>query len=117
MVWAALSSLSSLPIPDTSKLQHGKSSRSPPTKPLNCVFRVVRVSGTIRKAEEEAVRRAREEIRTAKRLEEVGGEGGGLDAWLGSEKKGVMMKGKEVENQWDGRSDEESSDEELGVDG
>ena len=28
----------------------------------NCVFRVVRVSGTIRKAEEEAIRRARELI-------------------------------------------------------
>ena len=33
----------------------------------NCVFRVVRVSGTIRKAQEEAVRRARELILAAQR--------------------------------------------------
>jgi ribonuclease P/MRP protein subunit POP5 len=33
----------------------------------NCVFRVVRVSGTIRKAEEEAVRRARALILKARR--------------------------------------------------
>ena len=33
----------------------------------NCVFRVVRVSGTIRKAQEEAIRRARELILTAQR--------------------------------------------------
>ena len=33
----------------------------------SCVFRVVRVSGTIRKAEEEAVRRARELILKARR--------------------------------------------------
>jgi ribonuclease P/MRP protein subunit POP5 len=33
----------------------------------NCVFRVVRVSGTIRKAEEEAIRRARELILKARR--------------------------------------------------
>lgn len=32
-----------------------------------CVFRVVRVSGTIRKAEEEAIRRARELILKARR--------------------------------------------------
>lgn len=32
-----------------------------------CVFRVVRVSGTIRKAEEEAIRRAREIILKARR--------------------------------------------------
>jgi ribonuclease P/MRP protein subunit POP5 len=33
----------------------------------NCVYRVIRVSGTIRKAEEEAIRRAREMILRAKR--------------------------------------------------
>lgn len=32
-----------------------------------CVYRVVRVSGTIRKAEEEAIRRAREMIMRARR--------------------------------------------------
>ncbi|KAK6425931.1 RNA-binding protein pop5, partial [Oleoguttula sp. CCFEE 5521] len=43
-------------------------------KPLSqpCVVQVVRVSGTIRKAEEEAIRRARLAIRQAQR---VGGDG------------------------------------------
>ena len=40
-----------------------------------CVIRVVRVSGTVRKAEEEAVRRARREIITVKMLEQEGGNG------------------------------------------
>jgi ribonuclease P/MRP protein subunit POP5 len=37
-------------------------------KPLDtpCVFQVVRVSGTIRKSEEEAIRRARDVLRRAK---------------------------------------------------
>jgi len=39
------------------------------------VIRVVRVSGTVRKAEEEAVRRARREIITVKMLEQEGGNG------------------------------------------
>ncbi|KAF7947800.1 hypothetical protein EAE96_008879 [Botrytis aclada] len=51
IVWATLSLMNSLPI------KNGR----------NCVFRVVRVSGTIRKAEEEAIRRAREMILKARR--------------------------------------------------
>jgi ribonuclease P/MRP protein subunit POP5 len=39
----------------------------------NCVFRVVRVSGTIRKAEEEAIRRAKEMVVKARR--EMGEKG------------------------------------------
>lgn len=46
IAWAALSLMTQIPVKD------GR----------NCVFRVVRVSGTIRKAEEEAIRRARELI-------------------------------------------------------
>jgi len=42
-------------------------SRVPVKNGKNCVFRVVRVSGTIRKAEEEAIRRAREMILKARR--------------------------------------------------
>lgn len=47
-----------------------------------CVYRVVRVSGTIRKVEEEAVRRARLFVLAAK--EEMAGKGstGALDALL-----------------------------------
>ena len=100
----------------TSTSQRGKPSR-PSTTPLNCVFRVVRVSGTIRKAEEEAIRRAREEIRIARRLDGVGGEGGGLDRWFRGEENKVAMDGKKVEDAWDGRSNDGSSDEEMDVAG
>ena len=37
-----------------------------------CVFRVIRVSGTIRKAEEEAIRKARREVLRLRHLDEVG---------------------------------------------
>lgn len=57
MVWAALAFTTHLPI---------KSSEMP------CVMQVVRVSGTMRKAEEEAIRRARLQIRRAQRA--TGGE-------------------------------------------
>lgn len=57
MVWAALSFTTHLPL---------KSANLP------CVIQVVRVSGTIRKAEEEAIRRARLQIRLAQRT--TGGE-------------------------------------------
>ncbi|RDL39827.1 Uncharacterized protein BP5553_04167 [Venustampulla echinocandica] len=57
IAWAALSFMRRVPVKD------GK----------DCVFRVVRVSGTIRKAEEEAIRRAKEIIVKAKR--ELGEQG------------------------------------------
>ena len=77
---------------------------------------MVRVSGTIRKAEEEAIRRAREEIRTARRLEGAGGDGGGLDRWFGGEED-AASGGKKVGEEWDGRSDDGSSNEEMDVNG
>lgn len=60
LVWAALSFMTQLP--DRTK-----------GPPRACVMRVVRVSGTIKKAEEEAVRRAREAILKARG--ESGGDG------------------------------------------
>lgn len=70
-MWAALSFLTQLP--KTSRLD----------LPRTCAIRVVRVSGTVKKAEEEAVRRARAAILRAKR---ESGEGGvdGLVGLLGS---------------------------------
>ncbi|KAL4882623.1 Rpp14/Pop5 family-domain-containing protein [Aspergillus karnatakaensis] len=66
LVWTALTYLSRVPeISDS-----GRSRPSNLTRP--CVFRVIRVSGTIRKAEEEAVRRARREIVRLRGEEEVG---------------------------------------------
>lgn len=52
LVWAALTSMSSVPV------------KTGPSKP--CVFKVVRVSGTIRKAEEEGIRQARQLVLAAK---------------------------------------------------
>jgi len=54
LVWAALTHFTELPSPR----------RGEPGKP--CVIRVVRVSGTIRKAEEELIRRTRSDIVKAK---------------------------------------------------
>ena len=51
IAWAALSLMNSVPVKD------GRS----------CVFRVVRVSGTIRKAQEELIRRSRQMILKAQR--------------------------------------------------
>jgi ribonuclease P/MRP protein subunit POP5 len=66
VVWAALTFMGSLP-----GARRGSAER------VGCVIRVVRVSGTIRKAEEEAVRRARAEIVRVKMSEQEGGEGSG----------------------------------------
>lgn len=52
MVWAALAFTTHLPLKSAD---------------LPCVMQVVRVSGTIRKAEEEAIRRARLQIRLAQK--------------------------------------------------
>lgn len=56
LVWAALSHVTELPPP-----RKGPAVRAEP-----CVIRVVRVSGTIRKAEEELIRRAKRDVVRAK---------------------------------------------------
>lgn len=78
-----------------------------------CVFRVVRVSGTIRKVEEEAIRRARQMVLAAKDAM-AGKESGALDSLFGASKdsmKEVTMvdvsdnSGSEAEDDdggWDG---------------
>lgn len=82
MVWAALSFVTSLPL---------RSGETP------CVIQVVRVSGTIRKAEEEAIRRARLQIRRAQRT--VGGEANAavkaVDAAVDEEGDLAMLDGIE----------------------
>lgn len=61
----------------------------------NCIFRVVRVSGTIRKAEEEAIRRAREMILRAKRS--MGDKSGAtLEAILGKSDSKAVVTDNEV---------------------
>ncbi|KAL2160431.1 hypothetical protein VTH06DRAFT_1604 [Thermothelomyces fergusii] len=67
LVWAALAFMGRVPVRDG--------------RP--CVFRVVRVSGTMRKAEEEAVRRARRLVQAA-RDEMAGRRGSSAGAALGA---------------------------------
>ena len=70
IVWAGLTYVGSLP--------GARKGTGGPAQSTACVIRVVRVSGTIRKAEEEAVRRARMEIVRVKMLDQEGRDGSGL---------------------------------------
>ena len=76
-----------------------------------CVMHVVRVSGTIRKAEEEVIRRAREAILRARR--ESGGSGN-LDAILGSADRRMVGKksktGYELEGGIEDEDEEDDDD-------
>ncbi|KAL4902983.1 Rpp14/Pop5 family-domain-containing protein [Aspergillus multicolor] len=75
LVWTALTYISR--VPDLADGSAEKSKRLDLAKLSRpCVFRVVRVSGTIKKAEEEAVRRARREIVRLRGQEELGVLGG-----------------------------------------
>ncbi|PWY91719.1 hypothetical protein BO94DRAFT_533173, partial [Aspergillus sclerotioniger CBS 115572] len=65
LVWTALTCMSEVP-----GITENGSRR--PTSSRSCVFRVIRVSGTMRKAEEEAIRRARREIVRLRGAEESG---------------------------------------------
>ena len=96
LVWAALTCVERLPA--ARRGQDGP----------NCVIRVVRVSGTIKKAEEHVVRRARREIVRAK----FATEGSGtdlLDNLLGSTAKTDHRQGRpeDVEGIEDSDGDEE----------
>ncbi|KAL1877847.1 hypothetical protein VTK73DRAFT_8374 [Phialemonium thermophilum] len=70
LVWAALTFMDRVPGP------HGSSTGRP------CIFRVVRVSGTIRKVEKEAIRRARLLMLAAKE-ETRGSQPNALDSLFG----------------------------------
>lgn len=86
------------------------------TTPRPCVFQVVRVSGTIRKSEEEAIRRARGAILRAKKKDEDEGEMMGLQAILRGtgedESLGLMGKGGRlgIEDEDDDEDEEEHVD-------
>ena len=84
----------------------------------HCVFRVVRVSGTIRKAEEEAIRRARELILKARR--ETGEKSNStLDGLFGGSAEGISES--ERKNEKDmlmvDRSDSDEEEEDSDGDG
>ncbi|KAL9611082.1 MAG: hypothetical protein Q9167_004254 [Letrouitia subvulpina] len=95
MVWAALTYMTHLP----------KSSKQATLHP--CVMQVVRVSGTIRKAEEEAIRRAKEMVLMAKQ-EIQDGVSSGLDAVFGLEPRQPLETASSLV-----RSAENSSNEDL----
>ncbi len=79
-----------------------------------CVFQVVRVSGTIRKAEEEAIRRARATILKAQK-DAAEGAGSGLEAILGPP-EGQQQNTKDLREHEDammGIGDDEDDDEEV----
>jgi ribonuclease P/MRP protein subunit POP5 len=78
----------------------------------SCVFRVVRVSGTIRKAQEELIRRAREIMLKAQR--EMDDQGNAtLDSIFGKEEdradvtKAIEMADRSDTEEEDGLSDED----------
>ncbi|PGH03482.1 ribonuclease P/MRP protein subunit POP5 [Blastomyces parvus] len=106
LVWSALTYMSRIP-PTTSK--SGKSG----AMQNDCVFRVVRVSGTMRKAEEEAITRARREVvRMRMRGEEAVG-GGVLQGRFGGETGEVDGDGDvDVEMGLDDEEDEEGEESE-----
>jgi ribonuclease P/MRP protein subunit POP5 len=78
----------------------------------NCVFRVVRVSGTVRKAEEEAIRRARELILKTRReigeksdstLDDIfGGPEGNTEAEITEDKDALMVDRSDSEEEEEG---------------
>lgn len=76
----------------------------------NAVFRVVRVSGTMRKAEEEAIRRARREIGRARKENDgvfeglFGGRDGGAAAVVGDDE---AVFGMDIDDDDDEESDDE----------
>jgi ribonuclease P/MRP protein subunit POP5 len=86
MVWAALCMTTRLP---------------KPLQATPCVFTVVRTSGTVRKAQDEAIRRARETARRA-RGADVEDEVGGLERLMGAAAVVVDGAGESSEEDEDG---------------
>ncbi|QGA14387.1 hypothetical protein EYB26_002040 [Talaromyces marneffei] len=105
LVWAALTYLNAIPVPPTT------SARKSETTMRNAVFRVVRVSGTMRKAEEEAIRRARREIGRTKR--ENMNHGGVLDGLFGEKDGAAVVGDDEAVFGMDIDDDDEESDDEY----
>lgn len=97
MVWAAVSFVCSMSEEGVERSEtadrgeRGKGGRSRPgdrgrteaRRTVECVWRVVHVSGTVRKCEEEAVRRARGLLGRARGLNEAEGAGVDVEAVAG----------------------------------
>ncbi|EHY52765.1 hypothetical protein ABEF92_002553 [Exophiala dermatitidis] len=129
LVWASLTYMDTIP-PPTKTSRYESTSTGGSTR---CVIRVVRVSGTIRKSEEEVMRRARYEIVRAKRdgLEMNMGDGRGsgdgneasalLDGWIGKKPQnlagraaiGAQVRGEDDGNDYDDDIDDDDDDEDM----
>ncbi|KAI9798017.1 MAG: hypothetical protein M1835_005020 [Candelina submexicana] len=94
LVWAAMSFITALP---------------PEKKP--CVIQVVRVSGTIKKAEQEAIRRARASIMSARRAAGDTGENE-LDKYLARVEEGDAEKAEAMEGIEDEDGDDDDDEDE-----
>ena len=100
IVWAACAFVTSLDVGKRGERDGRGGGRG-------CVIRVMRVSGTIRKVEEEAVRRARREIVRVKMEMLEGGEGGaaslggaeGVRERVGEEEGGIEDLGEDDEDE------------------
>lgn len=90
LVWTALACMAR--VPELGAKRGGGGGGAPPALTRACVFRVLRVSGTMRKAEEEAIRRARREIVRLQGREEVGV----LQGIVGDLEEGVVSGGDDV---------------------
>ncbi|KAJ5924539.1 hypothetical protein N7466_008726 [Penicillium verhagenii] len=88
LVWSALTYMSHVPAPGGDAAQK----RPNGGRERGCVFRVLRVSGTMKKAEEEAIRRARREIVRIRGVEERGVLGD-LVSGAGLAEKDLIMQG------------------------
>ncbi|KAL2003989.1 hypothetical protein VTN02DRAFT_1052 [Thermoascus thermophilus] len=119
LVWAALTYMSSVPgvlpskhrqtaAPSASGAGAASGAGLSSTRP--CVFRVIRVSGTMRKVEEAAIRRARREIVKMRRGDEVGVLGGLVGAAVVDDER--EMRGGGVFG-GEGVSDDEDEEEDL----
>ena len=98
LVWAALTYITRLPRPIEQP----------------CVFQVVRVSGTIRKSEEEAIRRAKASILRAHKAAETGeadGLGAGLERIMGRGAQDLDVHDRHGIQGIEDRDDEDDVDE------
>ncbi|CAG7951405.1 unnamed protein product [Penicillium olsonii] len=84
LVWSAITYMSGVPEPSSNPQKRGTG------RERGCVFRVIRVSGTMRKAEEEAIRRARAEIVRVKDAEERGVLGDLIEGISGAKGSAVV---------------------------
>jgi ribonuclease P/MRP protein subunit POP5 len=121
LIWAALSFITKLPSPSSnshnssnihssSRNSTGQDFRSNPTEQNSrpCVIQVIRISGTIKKAEEEAIRQARAVIARARRAAGRGGGKGVGIGGLGGEGGAVVEEaGIESDDYGDGDDDDE----------